>query len=110
MKDVFFGLDEVSPHDESVELLTTVHDNVELSILRSILEGENIPYLVRERGSGSSVRIIAGYTMFGTDVFVPKAAAEHAKEILEAYRSAEPIEEEITGAGDGSDLTPEEEP
>ena len=78
MKDSFFGLDEVSAHDDNVELLTTVHDNVELSILRSILGGEKIPYLVRERGSGSSVRLIAGYTMFGTDVFVPKTVYEQA--------------------------------
>lgn len=112
MKDSFFGLDEAGLHDENVELLTTVHDGVELMVLRSILEGEKIPYMTKDRGSGSAVRLIAGYTMnvAATDVYVPKAAAERAKEILEAYRSAEPVEEEIEGAGDGSDLTPEEEP
>ena len=67
---------------------------MELSVLRSILEGENIPYMIRERGSGSSVRIIAGFTMFGTDVFVPKAIIGQAKEVLEAYRNAELVEEE----------------
>ena len=112
MKDSFFGLDEVSPHDDGVELLTTVRDHVELMVLKSVLEGEKIPYLVKDRGSGGAVRIIAGYTVnvAASDIFVPKAAAERAREVLEAYRSAEPIEEEITGAGDGSDLTPEEEP
>ena len=108
MKDIFFGLDAVSAHDDCVDLLTTVHDNVELSVLKSILEGENIPYLVKERGSGSSVRLIAGYTMFGTDVFVPKEVLEQAREVLNAYRNAEPVEDET--AGDGSDLEPEEEP
>lgn len=94
-KDPIFGLDEASCHDEYSELLTTVHDNVELSILQSILDGEKIPYRVSERGSGSSVKIIMGYSMFGTDIYVPKAVLEQAKEILDAYRNAEPVEEEV---------------
>lgn len=91
--DRFFGLDKVSAHDESCELLVTVNDNVALSVLRSILDGESIPYLIRERGSGSSVKIIAGYSMFGTDVFVPKSALERAREVLDAYRNGEDVEE-----------------
>lgn len=89
--DSLFGFDKVSPHDDCSELLTTVHDSVELSIVRSLLDEEKIPYLIKERGSGSSVRIIAGYSMFGTDIFVPSAAAESAKALLEAYRNAEEI-------------------
>lgn len=99
-KDPIFGLDEPVHNDEYSELLTTVHDNIELSILRSILDGENIPYRISERGSGSSVKIIAGYSMFGTDVFVPKTVLEQAKEILDAYRNAEPIEEETPSEDD----------
>ena len=99
-KDPLFGLDRESPHDEFTELLTTVHDNVELSVLRSILDGEEIPYLIRERGSGSSVKIIAGFSMYGTDVFVPVSAAERAREVLDAYRSAEPVEEDADAPTD----------
>lgn len=102
-KDSLFGLDRVSPHDEYTELLTTVHDNVELSVLRSILDGEGIPYLIRERGSGSSVKIIAGYSMYGTDVFVPRDALEQASEILEAYRNAEPVGDDGDGEIDPDD-------
>ncbi len=93
MKDFLFGLDGSAKHDENLELLTTVYDNVELSVLRSILEGENIPYMIRERGSGSSVRIITGFSMFGTDIFVPKTIVGEAKELLDAYRNAPPVEE-----------------
>ncbi len=106
MKDFLFGLDGPAGRDENLELLTTVYDNVELSVLRSILEGENVPYMIRERGSGSSVRIITGFTMFGTDIFVPKAAFERAKEILEAYRSAAPIPEEDEAPVEGSEDEP----
>ncbi|MBE6530197.1 MAG: DUF2007 domain-containing protein [Ruminococcaceae bacterium] len=96
MKDFLFGLDGPAKFDEDLELLTTVYDNVELSILRSVLEGEKIPYMIRERGSGSSVRIITGFTMYGTDVFVPKTIVEQAKEVLEAYRNAEPIADDVS--------------
>ena len=94
--DTFFGLDKVSSHHEGVELLTTVHDGVELSIVRSILEGENIPYRTRERGSGNVVKVIAGYSMFGTDVFVPKELLESARELLDAYRNGEVVDGDET--------------
>lgn len=100
--DSFFGLDKVASHDDSVAHLTTVHNEVELAIVRSILEGENIPYQVRERGSGSLVKVIAGYSMFGTDIFVPVALEEQAKELLDAYRNGEIVEDE-------NDLPPEDE-
>ena len=113
MKDAFFGLENVSPHDESVELLASVYENEELLVLRSILDGEKIPYLIKERGSGGAVRLIAGYSVnvAASDVFVPKAAVERAKEVLKAYRSAEPIRDEgEEGTDDINSLTPEEEP
>ena len=95
--DRFFGLDKVCAHDENAAHLTTVHNQVELSIVRSILEGEEIPYQTRQRGSGGAVTVIAGYSMFGTDIFVPKAMLEHAQEVLEAYRNGENVEEDVEG-------------
>ena len=92
--DSLFGLDKPNINDENSALLTTVHDNVELSIVRSILEGENIPYHVRERGSGSSVKIITGYSMFGTDILVPTTMLDAATELLDAYRNGEIVDED----------------
>jgi len=90
--DSLFGLDR--PHSEDgMELLTTAHDDVELSILKAILEDEGIPCLSQDRGSGSSVRIITGYSMYGTDVLVPSKCLDQAREILDAYRNAEPVED-----------------
>lgn len=93
MKDPVFGLN--GPHvgkDEA--LLTTAHDDVELSILCDILTGEQIPFLTRDRGSGSSVRVIMGYSMYGTDIIVPAAELERAQEILNVYRNGEPVAED----------------
>ena len=101
--DSFFGLDKPNINDENSALLTTVHDNVELSIVRSILEGENIPYHVRERGSGSSVKIITGYSMFGTDILVPRNMLEAASELLDAYRNGEIVDEDGLFDEEGAD-------
>ena len=76
-----------------MELLTTAHDDVELSLIKSILEGEEIPYLAEDRGGGGLVRIITGNSMYGTDVLVPAEFIEQAREILDAYRNAEPVED-----------------
>lgn len=90
--DSIFGLDRTHA-DKEMELLTTAHDDIELSILCDILEGEQIPFLKNDRGSGSSVRIITGYSMYGTDVLVPKNELAHAREVLDAYRNGDPIED-----------------
>ncbi len=88
-----FGLDKPAACDEYTAHLTTVHDNAELAIVRSILEGENIPYRVRERGSGGVVKVIAGYSMYGTDIFVAKDMEETAREVLDAFRNGEVVDE-----------------
>ena len=58
------------------------------------MEGEGIPCAFRERGSGSTVKVIAGYSMVGTDVFVPKARLKEAEELLDAYRNGEIVEDD----------------
>ena len=86
MKDSLFGLDRAGGED-GMTLLCTVHDDAELAIFGGILEDEQIPFLTKDRGSGGVVRVIAGYSVFGTD----------------AYRNGTPVE-------DGTDPgTPDEE-
>lgn len=79
-----FGLEK--PHKisdgDDVSLLTTVYDVAVLGIVRGLLEDEDIPYLVRERGTGSAMRIMTGFSLYGTDVFVPTRAYERAKELI----------------------------
>lgn len=90
-----FGLSKAKKkEDDGMELLVTTHDNIELSILQSILDGEEVPYTVYDRGSGGAVRIIAGYSMFGTDIYVPREELERAKELLDAYRNGEDVADE----------------
>ena len=79
-----FGLEKphkISDGDE-VSHLITVYDVAVLGIVRGMLEDEDIPYLVRERGTGSAMRIMTGLSMFGTDVYVPTHALEVAKGLV----------------------------
>ena len=100
--DFFFGLDKPTMPIEGVAILTTVFGNVELSIIRSILEGEGIPFRVRDRGAGGIVRVVAGDSPFGCDILVPEEKLAEATELLDAYRNAELIEEsDDTEASDG---------
>ena len=87
--DRFFGLDCASLHDDEIALLTTVYDNAALTVTESILRDAEIPYLVKERGSGSTVRILMGYSMYGTDVYVREIDLAAASELLKAPGSEE---------------------
>lgn len=80
--DSIFGLDNVSAHDDNVELLFTVYDPAELAVVESVLRDADIPYLCKDRGSGGMMKVIAGFSVFGTDVFVLKEHLETAKGIF----------------------------
>ena len=80
----FFGLSKPTQRHDDLELLTTAYDNEQLAVLRSILESGNIPYMTKERGSGSSVKIIMGFSHFGTDIFVKRDRLEDARALLDA--------------------------
>lgn len=93
MSDLF-GLEKMHkiPYGEDVDLLITVYDPVTLGIVRGLLEDEKIPYLVHDRGGGGVVRIIVGYSTFGTDVYVPKAAMETASALIAGIKNGEDVE------------------
>ena len=84
MFEKLFGLDQPKAPDEGTALLVTVYDNVQLSMVRSLLEAESIPYLIRERGSGSAVKIVMGVSSFGSDVYVPASKIEQATDAIAA--------------------------
>ena len=81
--DSFFGLDRVSKAGEGWTLLITVYDRSQLMILESILRDAEIPCLAKERGGGTAVKVITGYSMFGTDLFVPEEMLRVARELIE---------------------------
>ena len=89
----FFGLNKPTARHDDLELLTTAYDNEQLAVLRSILDDGNIPYMTKERGSGSSVKIIMGFSHFGTDIFVKRDMLDEARALLDATIADEQAED-----------------
>ena len=85
-----FGLDRVTPQNDDFSAhLTTVYGNGDMAVLESLLRSESIPYRSCERGAGGVVRVVAGYNMYGTDVFVHPGDLERARELIEAFAQNE---------------------
>jgi hypothetical protein len=88
--DKLFGLEKpAKTSPEAGELLTTAYSNEELSAIEALLRGAEIPYRLCERGAGGVVRVIAGYNMYGTDVYVKADDVETARELLTPVEAIE---------------------
>ena len=98
--DHFFGLDDVAPHDEDLSLAGTYFENASLLFACSLFLVVGILYLCGDRGAGSAVRVIAGYSLFGTDLFVKNEDLDRALSLLAPEDGTESGEEEETGETD----------
>lgn len=92
MDNLFFGLDRVANEDGLV-LLRTFHDDVAVTMAEEVLRDEEIPFIKKDRGTGSAVRIITGYSMYGTDILVAPEDLEKASELMEALFDVEDVVE-----------------
>lgn len=86
--DFLFGLDKSNPPLKDLELLVTVNDRIYQSIIESVLTDNEIPFLSKERGSGSAVKVITGFSLFGTDIFVLRTDSERARNLLDELNAA----------------------
>ena len=93
--DRFFGLDTACAHDEGQELLMTVYNPSELVVIKSVLDDAQIPFLAKDRGAGGSMKVIAGYSVFGTDIFVLEEHLDTAKALFENVQLVEDGEAEV---------------
>lgn len=80
--DIFFGLDREAPHDGDLTCIGTYYDNASLELVQSLLREAGIPFLCKDRGAGGAVRLLAGYNMYGADLFVREEDASAALELL----------------------------
>lgn len=64
-------------------LLKTVNNEYELNMTKGLLDENEIPYIVKDYGVGGHMRIIAGSSIYRTDILVEKSIFEKAKDILE---------------------------
>lgn len=75
-----FGFGKSYKPSEETSLLTTVYDFGMRSVIESLLRGENIPYIIKERGG--SLPVITGSSAFGTDFFVRESDLDRAAELI----------------------------
>lgn len=70
--------------DIQLVLLRTANNNFELDLITNLLEDNNIPYVLKDHGSGGYMRIIGGSSIYGTDILVDEGFFERANEILDS--------------------------
>lgn len=90
--DFLFGFDKPVLNEEGLSLLATLYDDVLTEIYESQLQEAGIPYLKKDRGPGTAMRVIMGNNRFGTDIYVQDERFEEAKELL-AERPVEDTED-----------------
>lgn len=96
MDNLFFGLDRPAS-DEDLVLLRSFHDDVSVAMAEEVLRDEEILYVKKDRGSGSAVRLITGYSMYGTDLLVAPEDLEKATALMEALFDVEGVVESEEG-------------
>ncbi|MBZ2174471.1 DUF2007 domain-containing protein [Schnuerera sp. xch1] len=77
--------DHKKSYKDKIELilLKTTNDSHELSLIRNLLDQNNIPYILKDRGSGGYMRIMSGFSIYGTDILVEKSTFKKAKSIID---------------------------
>jgi hypothetical protein len=68
---------------ERYTLLTSVGSELESELIKSILVSQDIPVLVKHRGSGSYLNIYMGMSIEGIDILVPEDCLEEAHELIQ---------------------------
>lgn len=68
--------------DIELVLLKTTNNQFELDIIKGVLEDNQIPYIIQEKGAGGYMKIIAGSSMFGSDILVEKSQYEKAIDLI----------------------------
>lgn len=69
---------------ESLDLvvLRTIENEFEMNMISAILEDNNIPFIVKNKGSGSYMRILTGFSPFQTDILVDSGSLDKALELI----------------------------
>ena len=83
---------EAEPETEfdTESLLITVPDEVQATVVESLLRSCDIPAARTYREAGSYVRVFTGGSSFGIDIYVPSYRLDEAQELLDANASQIP--------------------
>lgn len=79
---MFWREDKEKNKDIELILLRSTQDHYELSTIKTVLEDEGIPFILKDHGSGGHMRIIGYFSVYPTNILVEKSTFEKADEIL----------------------------
>nr|WP_300005863.1 DUF2007 domain-containing protein [Tissierella sp.] len=66
--------------------LRSTSNEMELNMMKAILDDNHIPYIMKNHGAGGHMRIIGGSSFFGTDLMIEEGDYEIANGLLESIR------------------------
>lgn len=64
-------------------------NGIELNFIKSLLEENNIPYILKDIGSGAYMRIYSGFSIYWTDILIEASRFDKAKEIMDEFFSSD---------------------
>lgn len=70
--------------DVNIVKLRSISNEMELGMIKDILDDNDIPYIVKDYGPGGHMRIIGGSSLYLTDVMVEEDDFEKANSLLES--------------------------
>lgn len=97
------GLEKPKQDPAAGVLLTTVHGNEELAAIEALLRAAELPYRTMEQGAGDVMRVIAGYNMYGTGIYVRAEDLETAKELIAPVDTGVESEESAEDQGEANE-------
>ncbi|MFY9176294.1 MAG: DUF2007 domain-containing protein [Caldicoprobacterales bacterium] len=71
-------------NDINIIKLKSVFNEMDLRMIKAILDDNKIPYIIKDYGSGGHMRIMAGGSIFGADIMVEETNLEKARSLLES--------------------------
>lgn len=74
-----------SEGDIELVLLRSANNEFELQTIKSLLEDNNIPYLIKDPGIGGYMRILTGGSIYGAEILVERSQLEDALRVLEEF-------------------------
>lgn len=76
---------EKGSNEINTVLLRTTNNNIELNIIKELLEQNEIPYIIKDHGVGGYMRIISGDSIYGTDILVEESIIERAESLINDF-------------------------
>ncbi|WP_353422979.1 putative signal transducing protein [Christensenella massiliensis] len=79
--------DEAPPWDSVMQpvFLTSASTSAESAMLSDLLKQNGISVLVREKEAGNYLKLYAGYSVYGEDIYVDRADYAAASEIADSF-------------------------